>query len=487
MLFNSAVYIFLFLPLAVLGYFFLQRKAKYKEAKLWLVFASLFFYGYWNYHYIALLLISLLVNYLIAYQAEGNRKLLVLGVLFNLLLLFYFKYCDFFIENVNQLTGSSWNLVNVVLPLGISFITFQKIAYLVDSYKGKVKNKGFVDFCLFATFFPQLIAGPIVHHAEVIPQFNDPQRRYFSWNNAFIGLVIFLIGLFKKVVIADFFYWLVMAGYDIKGSYSFFTAWALSIFYTIQLYFDFSGYTDMAIGAALIMNIRLPQNFNSPYQATNIMDFWRRWHMTLSRWLRDYLYIPLGGNRGDHLRSALNLFLTFLIGGIWHGANWTFFLWGAMHGLCVIFFRIWRMFRIEMPSFLAKFITFIAVNILWVFFRSDSIDKAFSVLKGMRDLSSWGDFSGLIVMIDSGIGSTCLFFLQGQQQVAVTVVVLLVAVLLGFCFLAKNSHEIIEAQEKCNGRVSVSLIMSVSFMAAAAIFFMLYAYAKPSPFIYFQF
>lgn len=487
MLFNSAEYIFLFLPVAVLGYFFLNDRDRHKEAKLWLVFASLFFYGYWNYRYIALLVISLLVNYRTAYHAEGNKKLLVFGVLFNLALLFYFKYCDFFIENVNQLAGMSLHLMNVVLPLGISFITFQKIAYLVDSYKGKVKNRSFIDFSLFATFFPQLIAGPIVHHAEIIPQFNEQKKSLFSWKNIAVGTAIFMIGLFKKVVIADYFYWIVFAGHDIKNNYSFFAAWALSLFYTIQIYFDFSGYTDMAIGAALLMNIKLPQNFHSPYKARNITDFWRRWHMTLSRWLRDYLYIPLGGNRAGEARVALNLMVTFVIGGVWHGANWTFVIWGVLHGASVIFYKIWCKLRIEAPSFIAIPVTFFLVNFLWVFFRAESVSSAVSILRGMADVSSAGRYEDLVFMIDSGIGSTWLSFLQGKEGCGLFITVFFAITLIAFCFSAKNTNEIIN-DFMCSDRgFTRGFVFSLSLVIALAAFFMLYAYAKPSPFIYFQF
>ncbi|NPA64988.1 MAG: MBOAT family protein, partial [Epsilonproteobacteria bacterium] len=313
-----------------------------------------------------------------------KKLLLAAGIAFNLALLGYFKYADFFIQNINSLFGLEIPLLHLALPLAISFFTFQQIAYLVDSYRGETREYSFLNYALFVTFFPQLIAGPIVHHAEMMPQFASVRNKVKNYFNIALGLFIFSIGLFKKVVIADTFAQWANQGFDVAKELTMPEAWATSLSYTLQLYFDFSGYTDMAIGAALLFNIKLPMNFFSPYKATNIQDFWRRWHITLSRFLRDYLYIPLGGNRKGRVRTYFNLFITFLLGGIWHGAGWTFVAWGALHGAALVVHRMWKEFvGRKLPVVLAWFITFNFVNIAWIFFRAKNFEDAMKVLEGM--------------------------------------------------------------------------------------------------------
>jgi len=280
-------------------------------------------------------------------------------------------------------TGAHLGLLNIVLPLGISFFTFTQIAYLVDAYKIKVKEYSFVNYSLFVTFFPHLLAGPIIHHKEMMPQFEDLKNKALCYDNLNMGMFLFLLGLFKKVVIADYLAGYANAGFDTAELLSFFDAWASSLSYTLQLYFDFSGYTDMALGSALMFNIKLPINFNSPYKSTDIQEFWRRWHITLSRFMRDYIYIPLGGNQVSEPKILFNLFLTFLIGGLWHGAGWTFVFWGFIHGVAIIIHRLWKMLNVQMPKALAWFITFNFVNIAWVFFRAKSWESALNVLSGM--------------------------------------------------------------------------------------------------------
>ena len=313
----------------------------------------------------------------------SKKSLLTFGVIANVALLGYFKYADFLIENINLTTNGHIPLLHLALPLAISFFTFQQIAYLVDSYRGETKEYDFLNYANFVTFFPQLIAGPIVHHAEMMPQFAKTKNKVKNYNNIALGLFIFSIGLFKKVVIADSFAVWATAGFDTAATLSFFEAWATSLSYTFQLYFDFSGYTDMAIGAALLFNIKLPINFNSPYKAISIQDFWRRWHITLSRFLRDYVYIPLGGNRKSNFRTYTNLMGTFIIGGIWHGAGWTFVFWGFLHGLALVIQRAWNQLGFKLWTWLAWLITFNFVNIAWVFFRAEEWDDAIKVLNGM--------------------------------------------------------------------------------------------------------
>ncbi len=316
----------------------------------------------------------------------SKKSILIFGIVFNLSLLGYFKYTDFLIENFNLAFNSNAELLNLALPLAISFFTFQQIAYLVDSYRQETKEYDFLNYALFVTFFPQLIAGPIVHHKEMMPQFAKTRNKVKNYRNIAMGLFIFSIGLFKKVVIADTFAIWATQGFDVATTLNLFEAWATSLSYTFQLYFDFSGYTDMAIGLALLFNIRLPVNFNSPYKATNIQDFWRRWHMTLSRFMRDYIYIPLGGNKKGSFRTYNNLMATFVIGGIWHGAGWTFVFWGFLHGAALAVQKLWSKLGFKLWTWLAWFITFNFVNITWVFFRAKEWDDAVKVLSSMFSL-----------------------------------------------------------------------------------------------------
>ncbi|WP_103589333.1 MBOAT family O-acyltransferase [Campylobacter concisus] len=394
MLFNSYEFIFLFLPFTFFIYFYLNKKRLTELAKGFLVLSSLFFYSWWNVIYLPLILGSMLFNYCFGVKLNkedskiSKKFILILGIVANLMLLGYFKYSDFFISNVNFIFNTHIPHLNLLLPLAISFFTFQQIAYLVDSAMGGgTRQYDFLNYCLFVTFFPQLIAGPIVHHKEMMPQFANARNKIINYKNIALGLFIFSIGLFKKVVIADTFAVWVTNGFDKANVLNLFEAWATSLSYTFQLYFDFSGYCDMAIGAALLFNIKLPINFNSPYKALNIQDFWHRWHITLSRFLRDYIYIPLGGNRRGKFRTYINLMTTFIIGGIWHGAGWTFVFWGFLHGVALVIHRIWSELGFKLNKFVAWFITFNFVNIAWVFFRAKDWDDALKVLKGMFGLS----------------------------------------------------------------------------------------------------
>jgi len=391
MLFNSYEFIFLFLPFSFFIYFYLLNKRLVIGAKGFLVFASLFFYSLWNVLYLPIILSSMLFNYVIGNSLNNNfakvkikkSTLLTFGIVSNIALLAYFKYSDFFIENFNLAFDSGIGLLHLALPLAISFFTFQQIAYLVDSYRGETKEYDFLNYALFVTFFPQLIAGPIVHHAEMMPQFASRWNLVKNYKNIAIGLFIFSIGLFKKVVIADYFAIYANNGFDKAEILNLFEAWITSLSYTIQLYFDFSGYTDMAIGIALLFNIKLPINFNSPYRALNIQEFWRRWHITLSRFLREYVYIPLGGNKTSTLHTYSNLMITFVLGGLWHGPSWTFIFWGFLHAFALIIYKIWAKMNFKLHSLIAGFITFNFINISWIFFRAKEWDDAFKVLNGM--------------------------------------------------------------------------------------------------------
>lgn len=395
MLFNSFVFIFLFLPVTLLTYFGLNKIGNHQIAKAFLVGASLYFYAFFNPSYLPIIIASVLVNYAVGIGLSRQRQLshagirkllLIVGILFNAGLLGYFKYTDFFIENINALFGTSFLLVNILLPLGISFFTFQQLAFIIDCYKGSGALPKFLDYCNFVTFFPQLIAGPIVLPEEMLPQFENQENRHPQAKNIFDGLFIFSLGLVKKVLIADSIAVFANAGFSLDlPHYTMAEAWLISLSYTFQLYFDFSGYCDMAIGIGRMFNIHLPLNFNAPYRATNFQDFWRRWHMTLNRFLTTYVYIPLGGSRRKERWVLLNIAIVFFISGFWHGAGWTFIIWGIFHGIGVITCRTWRKRGCSMPSWLGMFITFFFVNILWVIFRADNMHEAWVIISSMFD------------------------------------------------------------------------------------------------------
>jgi alginate O-acetyltransferase complex protein AlgI len=408
MLFSSYIFLFVFLPVTLVGFCLLARFLGPKPAKLWLTLSSLFFYGWWNPIYVLLIVASMFFNFWLGRQigrAVGSGRsggmLLFWGVAANLLLLGYYKYANFFVTNINVVCGTDWSLGKIILPLGISFFTFTQIAYLVDAARGVVCEYDLGDFLLFITFFPHLIAGPIIHHREMMPQFAEPKTYHFHWDNLAVGLGIFAIGLFKKVVIADSLSPHVAVVFDAAaaGDPLYCTdAWAGVLSYTFQIYFDFSGYSDMAIALARMFGIVLPLNFNSPYKAVNIIEFWRRWHMTLSRFLRDYLYIPLGGNRHGKLRRYVNLILTMGIGGLWHGAAWTFVLWGLFHGFCLGVNHLWQEFwgsggrRWPLPPWLTRWagtvLTFFVVVLGWVLFRAVGLKAAGSILEAMFGVGS---------------------------------------------------------------------------------------------------
>lgn len=404
MLFNSNEFIFLFLPLTLLVFFGLGRFSR-QLAAAWLAAASLFFYGWWNPAFVALLAVSIGFNYAVgvalAHEFDSQHVVrkqwtLFFGVAANLLLLGYFKYFNFFVDSLNAALGSNYSIDSKILPLGISFFTFTQIAFLVDASRGLAREFNFIHYVLFVTYFPHLIAGPVLHHKEMMPQFAKPEIYRLNYQSLAIGLSIFFIGLFKKVMLADEMIEYVKPVFDAAAhgrTVSFKESWGAAFSYTLQLYFDFSGYSDMAIGISRMFGVKLPLNFNSPYKAVNIIEFWRRWHMTLSRFLRDYLYIPLGGNRKGPIRRYVNLLLTMLLGGLWHGAGWTFVIWGGLHGIYLVINHGWHWLRqalghdlnrSRLPGRLAGgFLTFIAVVFAWVFFRADNLHAGLEIAGAM--------------------------------------------------------------------------------------------------------
>lgn len=407
MLFNSFVFIFAFLPVTLIAFFLTARFISAGAAVRFLILASMFFYAWWSPIYLLLLVGEVCINFLIGrwilrHRTEPDGKaILIVGIAFNLLILGYFKYALFFLGIVNDLAGTQWSIVALVLPLGISFHTFQQIAYLIQVKAGHAPRYRFHDYALFVTFFPQLIAGPIVHHNEIIPQIESPGFTRWNGGNFLLGLSIFAIGLFKKTVIADTLaqvatpaFTMVAHGQGLAPHH----AWLGALGYSLQLYFDFSAYSDMAIGLARMFNVVMPANFDSPYKAVNIADFWRRWHMTLSRFLRDYLYFPLGGNRSGPSRAMVNVLITMLLGGLWHGAGWTFIIWGGLHGIYICAHRLVRasglyekLLPYEWPRrILAQATTLFLIVIAWVFFRAADFHAAILMLKSMFGVAGKG-------------------------------------------------------------------------------------------------
>lgn len=461
MLFNSFPYIFLFLPISVIVYFSLNNVSK-AAGKYWLVIVSLIFYSFGALTYLPLLILSIFVNYVVSiiilqghfgtHLIKAQSKLiLTIGIVFNVGLLAFFKYTDFFIANINQVTNLSMPFLRLSIPLAISFYTFQQITYLVDTYHKEIKEINFLDYCIFVTFFPRLLMGPITRYNEIMPQLQLVEQKNIDYRNTSLGMYLFFIGLCKRAVIADTFGVYADLGYASTQSLSLVEAWITSLSYTFQIYFDFSGYTDMAIGTAYFFNIKLPFNFNSPYLAVNIQDFWRRWHMTLSRFLRDYIYIPLGGNRKGEISTYINIMITFLIGGFWHGAGWTFIIWGGIHGAALCIQRSWQKLNIKIPKLLAIFITFNIANFAWIFFRAKSVQDALNVCKAM-------------------IGMNAIYGLpaiKGLDRIDHALALLIASISVFTIFALKNSNTVLQ-----QFKPSIRMIMATAALIVISLLFL---------------
>lgn len=395
MLFNSHVFLFAFLPLVWGGYqgilhLPLIGPKKNIISQCFLIAMSLVFYGYFHPIYLLILCGSILVNYGLSRRIDKKKGRLILGIILNVSVIFFFKYYDFFAQNINRAFGARLTLLHILLPLGISFFTFQQISFLVDSYRGETRDYRFVEYALFVTFFPQLIAGPIVLHSEMIPQFRDESRRKVSAEYMATGLYIFAVGLFKKVILADTLACAVDWGFSLAAvQLTSMEMLIISLAYTFQLYFDFSGYCDMARGIARMFHFDLPSNFNSPYKAKSILEFWERWHQTLTRFLRNYIYIPLGGNRKGKWRTYCNILVVFLVSGIWHGANWTFIVWGLMHGVAQCINRMFRKNWERVITVVRWLCTFLFVDLAWILFRADSLGDGFARIRRIFAFSSF--------------------------------------------------------------------------------------------------
>jgi alginate O-acetyltransferase complex protein AlgI len=486
MLFHTYPFIFVFMPVVLLA-FFAAGRVNAKLPIFVLIAASLGFYAYWKPEVVLLLLGSIVFNYFVGLYLQGDRpqaqrRIAIIGAIaIDLGLLAWFKYANFFGEAVSSVFGEHFKALDIVLPIGISFYTFTQIAYLVDSYKREVQEKSFSSYVLFVTFFPHLIAGPVLHHKEMMPQFSNPATYRVNWLNITLGTFLFAVGLWKKVVFADSVApWSneIFNAADAGAAPDLFTAWGGAIAYTLQIYFDFSGYSDMAVGLALMFGVRLPINFDSPYKSRSIVDFWRTWHMTLSRFLRDYLYIPLGGNRHGDVARFRNLFLTMLLGGLWHGASWLFVIWGALHGAYLVVAHLWTMAGFKLESFfgrtLAPFIawtlTLVAVIVAWVFFRAGSLDGAMTMLAGMIGLNGVNPAAFQAFITDTrlwGVGSPIIMTL--------------------IALFAPNSMALMDRVEKLLTRQRWPLLAGAGAVTGVAGVLALAFIGAQNEFLYFQF
>lgn len=480
MLFNSYIFILFFLPLCLAGYFTLNHFKKYTFSQVFLLGMSLWFYGYFNLKYLWIITFSILFNYAIykILSIKKSKTILITSLLVNIGLLLYFKYTDFFISSINRLFHTDFNLIHIILPLGISFFTFQQISFIVDAYRGEVPKYNFLNYASYVTYFPQLIAGPIVTHDELIPQFMDIKNKSLNWENLAKGIYIFTLGLAKKVLLADTFGNAVNWGFSNSGSLYSADAIIVILSYTFQIYFDFSGYCDMAIGIAKMMNIDLPINFNSPYKAFTITEFWDRWHITLTRFFTKYVYIPLGGNRKGSLRTYINIFIVFFISGFWHGAGLTFIFWGVCHGVFSIITRRFKSFFEKLHPAFNWIITFMFINISWVFFRADSLVQALKIIHKAERLH----FEQIpyelhacfkIPEIEIFIANTPISKLCPRIEILI-IFTLAIFMILG----TKNSFE-----KMNNFKPSISKSFSTAILLALCI----YSFSGISTFLYFNF
>ena len=479
MLFNSYIFLLIFLPAVFAGWHFFIKYTNFSAAKIFLVLASLWFYGYFKPGYLIILVISILLNYLMCTKiwnsgAGAVRSLmLTAGCMMNVGILVYFKYTGFLLENINLFFGTAIAPFKVLMPLGISFYTFQQLSFLIDAFRGQNSKVSIVDYALFVTFFPQLIAGPIVLPGEMLPQFNDLSKRSISWQNMNTGLFIFACGLMKKCFLADTLAIVANTGFDSGTPLNFCEAWIVSLAFSFQLYFDFSGYCDMAMGIGKFFNIELPLNFNSPYKSTDFQSFWRRWHMTLGRFMMNYLYIPLGGNKNGIIRTCINLLIVFIVSGIWHGAGWLFLLWGGLHGMGILINRVWVKCVLKkhpgwaIPDVPATIMTFFFVNIFWVFFRATTLGRAGDIIYGMFDFTR---LEWLSKPFRKAIDD------YGFEKDTVLIICAVAAVI---AFFLPNVQEI---SKKLENRPVLRMVMSVVFMVIG-----FWCVGRLSPFLYFNF
>lgn len=460
MLFNSYEFLLLFLPITFFVYFYLNSKKQITLSKIFLVSASLFFYSWWNVIYLPLILGSMFFNFYVGQflGKKNSKKMLTFGIVGNVALLGYFKYTDFFIENFNWALNKDVELLHLALPLAISYFTFQQIAFLVDSYRGETKEYNFLNYALFITFFPQLLMGPIMHHKEIIPQFQTKWKSFIKWENVALGLFIFAIGLSKKTLIGDPLTDYAQYAFDNAQKLSMVEAWYASVSYVLSYYFDLSGYADMAIGIGKMFNINIPKNFNSPYKARNFADYWKRWHITLSRFLSDYVYKSLGGNKSLVWVMYLNIMITFFVSGFWHGAGWNFVVWGLLNGIFVVMAHMMKKANLEMNFYVAWFLMFFGLILTRILFVSNDFADAWYVTTTLFDISN--------------LRFENLFYIDPYLQSFYIVLAL------GLAVGTKNSMEISE-----NFKPNFKYIFYTVILLSASMF----TFSSAKEFLYFQF
>ncbi len=478
MLFNSYLFIFLFLPLTYLIYYKLitRKIVSKKNILIFLIGCSLLFYSYWELNRIFILLLSLVINFLFGeaiIKIKNKKNILIVGIFFNLCILIYYKYTNFLFINFSKLINLNFEINQIVLPLAISFFTFQQISYLVEIYKNKIQKQNLLHYLFFITFFPHLIAGPMVLYNQISNQLKNNKLFKLKLDNINFAICIFFIGLFKKTVLGEEFGYWANVGYDKSAnSLSMIEGWQTSLAYSLQIYFDFSAYSDMAYGLALLFNVKYIQNFNSPYKALNIQDFWRRWHVSLYIFFKRYIYIPLGGNKKNQLITIFNIFLTFLLCGIWHGAGWMFIIWGLIQGIGLVIYKFFISTKIRIHYIVSWFITFNFINLSWVFFRSENFEEAKKIITGMMGLNN----IGLSVMYDFENKNLKINLFRNIESGYLSILTIVLGLFL--VFFTRNSFQICQRKER-----GIMFYILMGFVIFCGISFI----NKSSQFIYFNF
>lgn len=472
MLFHSYIFIFLFLPIVLFGYYGLHYLKQHKLALGFITAMSMWFCAYTGIGNLKVLLLNTLVNFMLVEvmarvkAKQGRKMLFIAGLFWNIGILFYYKYFDFFVENVNEVFKTDIAQLKLALPLGISFYVFQQLAYLIDSYRGDCEKYGFLEFAAYSIFFPKLIQGPLVGHVELIAQLRDEANHTLNYKNLSKGIYAFALGLAKKVLLADTLAKIVAIGYRDIPLLNTPSAFLVMVCYSLQLYFDFSGYCDMAYGIGLFFNVELPFNFNSPYKATSIMDFWDRWHITLTKFFTKYVYIPLGGNRRGTIRTYANVWLVFLISGLWHGANWTFVLWGAIHGLFSVIerFKLSKAVMARIPNAVKMVVTFILVTFLWSLFRAESVTQAMELWNRLFH-AGWGEiYAPLTEAFHELIELKVLYRLGlSSMMTAYPSVLLLIFIIMALlaCIFMKNTQEKVLSMKLSDRKIVVIVVLMV--------------------------
>lgn len=479
--FNSFVFILLFLPLTITFYFGFN-KINPVLGKIVLLIASIFFYAYSGYSTLIVFGMSIMINYLFSLLIKSldkrNKVFLCIPVVINVGLLLYFKYLNFAIANMNRFWGLEWGFRDLVLPLGISFFSFQQIAYVVAIYNGEIKSHSLLDYLVYISYFPKLLMGPLADPVDFITQLNEGVKKV-DWDNIARGVKIFSFGLFKKLMLADVFAIAVSWGFTNVETATSLDWIIVMLCYTFQIYFDFSGYSDMAVGVSLMLNIDLPMNFDSPYKALSIRDFWKRWHMSLTKFFTKYVYIPLGGSRKGKLLTYVNTIIVFFISGLWHGANWTFILWGVLHGAFMIFDRIFEPLEEKVFEPVRWFVSFLSVNILWLLFRSETIEQWKTILKTMARLDNTTISDGLIncfIIQESTFLNDILHLHIFANNIRGFWLLLFIFVSFGICLIPENNYRSVK-----------KLSVGSMFLAFIAFVWGFICLSGESVFVYFNF